>query len=593
MKKLHLLKTMLLLCALIVGSSSVWAADGTFTISIGSFTNLPTSGNATYGNYSWTASGISGIGQICANSSSTYMQMNGDNVNGKIIYNTTPIAGTLKKINIVKDSGSNREYSVYGRTTAYTGTGDYGTLIATANITDGDGRDYTVSTGSYNYFVIKNNATKAAYLASITVTYEEESASAETTSITIDDSGITNTDVFTSTDAGSFSAVVKDKSDNEIDGAVVTWSSSAPNVATIDENTGVVTLVGKGSTTITANYSGVSGTYKASLQNYVLNVTSSNPVVTIDLSNTLFGISVGNNGEEQTKTVDGITIKTGCSSSAGTKTNYQPNHIRFYTDSYLTLTAPTGYVITGVHLNRYSDDTWYGNKVTPSDGKFAETNVDTAPLVWSGNVSAVTFSYAAQCRTASVEVTLMATVCVTDAKYATYYTTRALDFGSTGITVYTAKNNATSVTLNEVAGGQVPANTPVVLYKEDADGTSINVPLIASAAPVGSNDLSVVGAGGLSGEDGVYVLAKKGKGVGFYLWDKSVTLNEGKVCLRTGAISAREFLSFDEGETTSLREIRNEELGMKNAEYFNLNGQRVAQPTKGLYIVNGRKVVIK
>ena len=28
-------------------------------------------------------------------------------------------------------------------------------------------------------------------------------------------------------------------------------------------------------------------------------------------------------------------------------------------------------------------------------------------------------------------------------------------------------------------------------------------------------------------------------------------------------------------------------------EYYNLAGQRVAQPTKGLYIINGRKVVIK
>ena len=26
---------------------------------------------------------------------------------------------------------------------------------------------------------------------------------------------------------------------------------------------------------------------------------------------------------------------------------------------------------------------------------------------------------------------------------------------------------------------------------------------------------------------------------------------------------------------------------------FNLNGQRIAQPTKGLYIVNGKKVIIK
>ena len=188
---------------------------------------------------------------------------------------------------------------------------------------------------------------------------------------------------------------------------------------------------------------------------------------------------------------------------------------------------------------------------------------------------------------------LTATATITKAEYATFVSPYATDFSTTGITVYTATDNTTYVKLNEVAGGQVPANTPVVLYKAGADGSAIDVPVIASADPVASNDLSVVGAGGLSDEDGVYVLAKKANGVGFYLWDKSKTLNEGKVCLRTGGSSAREFLSFDEGETTSLREIRNEELGMKNAEYFNLNGQRVAQPTKGLYIVNGRKVVIK
>ena len=591
MKKLHLLKTMLLLCALIVGSSSVWAEDRTITITISSFTGLPAT--QTYGTYNWAADGISGKGTIFGGTSATNMQMNGSN---RVIYSTTAIPGNIKSVKLTKasvDGSSNRSFQVFGRTSAYNGTDDNkGTQIGPDQNVDEKGKTYTVETGSYNYFVVYLNASKAAYLSSIVVTYEEESASAETTSITIDDSGITNTDVYTSTDAGSLSAVVKDKSDNEIDGAVVTWSSSTPSVATIDENTGEITLVRKGITTITANYSGVSGTYKASSQNYVLNVTSSNPVVTIDLSNTLFGISVGNNGVEQTTTVDGITITTGCSSSASTKTSYQSNHIRFYTDSYLTLTAPTGYVITGVQLNRYSDDTWNGDKVTPSEGSFAEAKAGTAPLVWSGNVSEVTFSYAGQCRTASVEVTLMATVCVTDAKYATYYTTRALNFGSTGITVYTAKNNATSVTLNVVAGGQVPANTPVVLYKEDADGTPINVPLIASADPVGSNDLSVVGAGGLSGEDGVYVLAKKSNGVGFYLWDKSVTLNEGKVCLRTGASSAREFLSFDQGETTGINAalMNNERM---NNEVYNLNGQRVAQPTKGLYIVNGRKVVIK
>jgi hypothetical protein len=32
---------------------------------------------------------------------------------------------------------------------------------------------------------------------------------------------------------------------------------------------------------------------------------------------------------------------------------------------------------------------------------------------------------------------------------------------------------------------------------------------------------------------------------------------------------------------------------VEDNNYYNLNGQRVSQPKKGLYIVNGKKVVIK
>jgi hypothetical protein len=57
-------------------------------------------------------------------------------------------------------------------------------------------------------------------------------------------------------------------------------------------------------------------------------------------------------------------------------------------------------------------------------------------------------------------------------------------------------------------------------------------------------------------------------------------------------VGARGFLAFDEdGETTGISTIQNAEQGTK--EIYNLNGQRVNQPAKGLYIVNGKKVFIK
>ena len=60
------------------------------------------------------------------------------------------------------------------------------------------------------------------------------------------------------------------------------------------------------------------------------------------------------------------------------------------------------------------------------------------------------------------------------------------------------------------------------------------------------------------------------------------------------ADGARSFsLGFDEeGNTTGVADINRETIA-NNGDFFNLAGQRVAQPTKGLYIVNGKKVVIK
>ena len=66
-----------------------------------------------------------------------------------------------------------------------------------------------------------------------------------------------------------------------------------------------------------------------------------------------------------------------------------------------------------------------------------------------------------------------------------------------------------------------------------------------------------------------------------------ITLDEIKV---VGA-RAMNFISFDD-EATGINSVNRETVN-NNGEYFNLAGQRVAQPTKGLYIVNGKKIVIR
>jgi len=219
---------------------------------------------------------------------------------------------------------------------------------------------------------------------------------------------------------------------------------------------------------------------------------------------------------------------------------------------------------------------------------FVMTNGDGA-----GYLSSVEINYIGQTTVTTNYCTSVTSLPVTisAAEYATFHNSDlALDFSTTGIKAFTATDGETSVTLNEITSGQVPAGTPVVLYK--AGGGTENVPVIASAAAVGNNDLNVS-----TGEKptNAYVLAKpENMEVGFYLWDSSMTLNKGKVYLKSiqsGGQEARQFLPFSSDAQGISATLNNNET-MNNVVY-DLQGRRVAKTTKGLYIMDGRKVMVK
>ena len=179
-----------------------------------------------------------------------------------------------------------------------------------------------------------------------------------------------------------------------------------------------------------------------------------------------------------------------------------------------------------------------------------------------------------------------APVTIPAAGYTTYCnTTKAIDF--TGVTAYKVSAiGAGYVTIEPVI--QAPANTPVII--EATEGTH-NLGIVASAASVGTN-LLLVSDGTVKG-DKLYALAKKGDPavVGFYKVKNTVTIPAGKCYLNTNT-NAPEYLAFSFGEATGVNTVQGS--GFKvNGQVYNLAGQRVAQPTKGLYIVNGKKMIIK
>lgn len=192
---------------------------------------------------------------------------------------------------------------------------------------------------------------------------------------------------------------------------------------------------------------------------------------------------------------------------------------------------------------------------------------------------------------------------------ATFSCNRALDFSSLSSS-FTAKTitGVSGVTLTKSdALTTVPANTG--LYLEGTAGT-YDVPVIETgdASAVGTNLLiaqSTAGSVSQTVGEGAskktnYILTNKTVGgpadLKFYkVYASGNTVGAGKAYLQIdtpeGGGLAREYLWFDE-TTTGVSEQVAAKSGNAGAVY-NLSGQRVAQPTRGLYIVNGKKYIVK
>lgn len=90
-----------------------------------------------------------------------------------------------------------------------------------------------------------------------------------------------------------------------------------------------------------------------------------------------------------------------------------------------------------------------------------------------------------------------------------------------------------------------------------------------------------------------YVLQNGAEGLGFYkvAADNTIKITSFRAYLTAGTNARSLSIDFEDDNTTAIKQMR---TSMQEFDaYFNLSGQRVAQPTKGLYIVNGKKVIIK
>ena len=143
----------------------------------------------------------------------------------------------------------------------------------------------------------------------------------------------------------------------------------------------------------------------------------------------------------------------------------------------------------------------------------------------------------------------------------------------------------------------IAANTPVLVTASgNYTGSNVTVPVVASGATYTSGEL--VGTyTAMAAPTSSYGLQNhtSGEGVAFYLVGSTQpTVNPFRAYIKAQGGNVKAFkVLFGDADGVGATRMNNEELIMNNSEIFNLAGQRLTKPVKGIYIVNGKKVIVK
>lgn len=184
------------------------------------------------------------------------------------------------------------------------------------------------------------------------------------------------------------------------------------------------------------------------------------------------------------------------------------------------------------------------------------------------------------------------TVSVSDAGYATYATTNNIVVPkSNDVEVMTVKVNDdnSTITLNKVeAGTVIPANTGILVKADQGNHDFV----VTSDKGKELENNSLVAAKEAVPSDGSTYFAlttlSDGK-VGFAVVKDGVVIPAGKAYLMVENGTPAKFFGLD-GEATGINSVK---TAKADGAYYTLEGVKTTKPVKGLYIHNGKKIVVK
>ena len=136
----------------------------------------------------------------------------------------------------------------------------------------------------------------------------------------------------------------------------------------------------------------------------------------------------------------------------------------------------------------------------------------------------------------------------------------------------------------------IPANTPVLLNGSgDVTFTGSSVAIDADAVNVSGAMTGVFDAKIVT--SGSYVLQNGSEGLGFYkvASPSTIVISPFRAYLTAQSSGANIRIVYD--DATAIDEVKTQTAG--DDAIYTLTGIRVAQPTKGIYVKNGRKFIVK
>ncbi len=195
------------------------------------------------------------------------------------------------------------------------------------------------------------------------------------------------------------------------------------------------------------------------------------------------------------------------------------------------------------------------------------------------------------------------TAAVGESGLATFCSPASLDFSTaTSIAAYKASIDNVNNVVNLTKVTTVAAGEGVLLRSLAGGAATEDLKVIASVAAAEDNafvgTLTDIQVYEIDGANTNYVLSNGSAGVGFYKAkaeaDGGTKVGAGKAYLPVPTTSAAKLFSLNWGDDEGTTGINDVNAAVKtDAAYYTLQGVKVAVPTKGLYIVNGKKVVIK